>query len=163
MSAAPVEATASRTEGMPATTFFALLARIIVGGLFVATGWAKVVNLRGFAEEIQNYDIAPIALLTNAAAIVLSWFEIVAGLLLALGLWRRESRWMIGLMLIVFTVVKAMAMASGQNIECGCGGDNPLLKAIFSNPQGIFTNLALLGLLVFDGWAQNHAGRPARP
>ncbi|RMF70896.1 MAG: DoxX family membrane protein, partial [Planctomycetota bacterium] len=64
----------------------ALLARVVVGGLFVATAIAKLADPLKFAEEIQNYQLVPIAL-THLLALVLPWLEGLAGLLLALGVW----------------------------------------------------------------------------
>ena len=132
----------------------ALFARVLVGGLFVLTASAKIANPLGFAEEIQNYQLAPIAA-THAMAIVLPWLEGVVGLLLLLGVWRVEARFMIAAMLVVFTVAKAYSyFVLGKTGSCGCGGDIVVLDALLANPQGLLTNLVLLALLFVDWRAQ---------
>jgi uncharacterized membrane protein YphA (DoxX/SURF4 family) len=138
-----------------------LIARVLVGGLFVATGIVKIANPAGFAEEIQDYQLAPIAL-TNAAALVMPWLEVLAGGLLIAGLWRFEARCVIVFMLLVFTVVKVYAFLSGKGGSCGCGGDVAALNTLLDNPQGIFTNLVMLGLLGLDWLAQRKVSAVSR-
>lgn len=134
--------------------FAGLVARVLVGGLFVITGIAKIANPQTFAEEIQDYQLAPIAI-TNAMAIILPWLEALAGLLLVLAVWRRETRLLIGLMLVIFTAAKAYAFfVLGKSGDCGCGGGVPLLSLILNNPQGLLTNAILLILLGLDAVAE---------
>lgn len=134
--------------------FAGIVARVLVGGLFIATSIAKIADPLKFAEEIQDYQMAPLAL-THAMAIILPWVEGLAGLMLILALWRREMRWVIGALLIVFTVAKAYAyFGLGKTGSCGCGGDNVVLNTLLNNPQGLITNLVLLGLLWLDAIAQ---------
>ena len=134
--------------------FAGLVARVLVGGLFVITGIAKIANPQTFAQEIQDYQLAPIAI-TNAMAIILPWLEALAGLLLVLAVWRRETRLLIGLMLVIFTAAKAYALyVLGKSGDCGCGGGVPLLSLILNNPQGLVTNAVLLGLLALDAVAE---------
>lgn len=147
------EAGPAAAERSAAVAFWALLARLVVGGLFVVTGVAKLQSLSKFAEEIQNYELAPIWA-TPLMAVTLPWLEVVAGGLLVLTVWRREARWTVATLLVVFTVAKAVLYASGFPGSCGCGGGFVVLETLLENPQGIFVNLGLLGLLVFDGWAQ---------
>jgi uncharacterized membrane protein YphA (DoxX/SURF4 family) len=134
----------------------ALVARVLVGGLFLLTGIAKIIGLERFVEEVRKYDLLPLAA-TNPVAYFVPWLEVAAGGLLVFGLWRREARIIIAAMLVVFTVAKVYAYARGLNIECGCGGGLVFLKYIFDLPQGILTNLGLLGLLCLDACAQHRA------
>lgn len=138
-----------------------LVARLVVGGLFIVSAYAKLEDLPRFAEEIRSYQMVPVEI-TNAMAYVIPWVELLAGLLLLTTLWRAEARNLLLVMLAVFTVAKGTALARGLNIECGCGGDLAALKLIFDNPQGVLTNVALMALLVVDREAQLRSGA-ARP
>ncbi len=133
--------------------FFGVVTRGVVGGLFLIAGFGKVLAPGQFAEGIRAYELLP-ATGANILAYILPWLEVMAGLLLAFGFWRREARLLIAAMLLVFTVAKCYALARGLEIDCGCGGDFVFLRYIYNNPQGIFTNLVLLGLLGVDWWLE---------
>ncbi len=129
--------------------FSALLARLVVGGLFLISGVGKIIAPEEFAEEIRAYEMLPVVM-TNGLAYILPWVELLAGLLLVICVWRKEARLIIAVMLVVFTVAKAYTYAQGKQIDCGCGGSIVFLKYIYNSPQGILTNVVLLGLLAVD-------------
>jgi hypothetical protein len=68
---------------------------------------------------IYNYRVAP-AFAVNALALVMPWVELLTGLALILGVWRRESAALIGLMLLVFIVAIGFNLARGHAVDCGC-------------------------------------------
>jgi uncharacterized membrane protein YphA (DoxX/SURF4 family) len=129
------------------------MARLIVGGLFLISAVGKIMIPEDFAEEIRAYEMVPVVA-TNAVAYILPWLEGLAGFLLIVGVWRSEARLVIAAMLVVFTIAKAYTFAEGKRIDCGCGGTIHILKYIYNSPQGILTNLVLLGLLWIDWHAQ---------
>lgn len=137
----------------------AMACRVVVGGLFVVTALAKIDEPATFIKEIHNYGLAPYVVV-NPMGLILPWVELFAGLLLALGIWRREAGGIVGAMLIVFTIAKAVVYAQGKNIECGCGGHIQVLKYLLGNPQGIATNIALFGMLTFS-WLVDNKSRVA--
>ncbi len=58
---------------------------------------------------------------SNVVAVTLPWIEIVAGLLLVAGAWKREAALVIALLLVVFLVAAGSVMARGIDVEnCGC-------------------------------------------
>lgn len=138
--------------------FWALVGRIVVGTLFFTAAAGKLANLPQFAKEIRAYELVPAAI-TPAMAYVLAWLEIIAATLLILCILRREARlWIFGL-LVVFTAAKIYIWSQGMTIDCGCVGDNSMLKWYFENPQGIVTNLVLMVLLGVDAYSQHLRGR----
>jgi len=141
--------------------FFALVARAVVGGLFLISAYGKIVVPEQFAEEVRAYEMLPVVM-TNALAYFLPWVEFFVGLLLLIGFWRKEARFVIGALLIVFTFAKAYTYARGMDIDCGCGGGVEILKYIYNSPQGIVTNLVLLALLGVD-WRAERLGKAATP
>ncbi|MFQ5806939.1 MAG: MauE/DoxX family redox-associated membrane protein [Phycisphaerae bacterium] len=140
--------------------FFALLARAVVGGLFLVSAVAKIIAPEQFAKEIREYEMLPI-ITTNAVAYVLPWVELLAGVLLVVGVWRKEARVIIVALLVVFTIAKTYAYATGKEPGCGCGGNIQVLKYIYDIPQGILTNLILLALLWVDRRAERFSRRSA--
>lgn len=111
-----------------------LLSRIVLGGIFVFAGAAKIPHIvpkdgASFFEEIMQYQILPHQLAT-AVAYTLPPLEIVIGLLLIFGILLKTSSVLSGLMTVCFIIAKASAMARGISIGiCGCFGSLvPLLS-----------------------------------
>ncbi|RMF34112.1 MAG: DoxX family membrane protein [Chlorobiota bacterium] len=98
---------------------FGLLARAIVGGIFVMYAVDKVAAPADFALNIERYQLVPLALV-NLLAIVLPWLELVVGLCLLFGIRLRTNAVLAALMLVVFIGAIGSAMARGLEINCGC-------------------------------------------
>ena len=100
-----------------------LLSRYIVGGVFVLASLHKIVTPLEFAKIIDNYHILPGALI-NLAAVIMPWFELVAGLLILIGRrLRDEGTVIIGTLLLVFIVAISFNLIRGVDFDCGCFGD----------------------------------------
>lgn len=109
-----------------------LLARWLLGGLFIYMGAVKVLDPVDFLKLVRQYDLVETPLLLNFIAASLPWFEIFCGLLLVLGVAVRGSALLLVAMLIPFTLVvlrRALAIHSAGDIafcaikfDCGCGG-----------------------------------------
>jgi uncharacterized membrane protein YphA (DoxX/SURF4 family) len=140
----------------------ALVARAVVGGLFLISAYGKIIAPEQFAEEIRAYQMIP-TITTNALAYLLPWVELFAGLLLVTSVWRKEARFIIVALLVIFTGAKTYTYARGMDIDCGCGGGVEILKHIYNSPQGILTNLVLLGLLGVDWRAERRQTATPRP
>ena len=94
-------------------------AGIALGLLFVAAALPKLADPPSFAHMIYNYRILP-GSLVNLPALVLPWLELLAGVALVLGIWRRTAAALIGLLLLVFIAAIAFNLARGHAIDCGC-------------------------------------------
>ena len=68
---------------------------------------------------IYNYRLAPGAFV-NALALVMPWVELLTGLALILGVWRREAAALAGLLLLVFIAAIGANLARGRAVDCGC-------------------------------------------
>lgn len=104
---------------------FRLLAtglRIALGAVFAYAAWIK---LRDpwflFAQSIDSYQVLPLWAVELVARI-LPWAELLIGLLLIAGLWRRISTAAASLLLLVFFALMVRAYAKGMEIACGCFG-----------------------------------------
>ena len=127
------------------TSFFGLIARLVLAGVFLQAGLPKVQDPVAFAVAIENYRIIS-GSWAMAAAIVLPWLEIVIGIgLLTPWLRRASACTMIGL-LGVFIALHLLSWARGLDIDCGCFGESA------GSPDYhwlILRNLALLITSIF--------------
>ena len=95
--------------------------RLVLGGLFVYAGIVKVLDPLDFAQNIRNYRLVGQAL-SFLAAVVLPWLEILAGVALAAGVWKRASALIITGLLVFFILLTLVTIARGLDVECGCFG-----------------------------------------
>jgi uncharacterized membrane protein YphA (DoxX/SURF4 family) len=98
-----------------------LVFRLALGGLFVYAGAVKVLDPLDFAQNIRNYRLVGQSL-SFIAAVVLPWLEILAGVALAAGIWKRASALIISGLLVFFILLTLITIARGLDVECGCFG-----------------------------------------
>ena len=68
---------------------------------------------------IYNYRLVPGGLV-NALALVMPWVELLAGLALVLGAWKKEAAIVVGVLLLVFMVAIGFNLARDHAVDCGC-------------------------------------------
>lgn len=102
-----------------ASPWLTVRVQIALGVFFVAAALPKIVDPPSFAHMIYNYRIVP-GPFVNLMALVLPWFELLAGIALILGIWTRTSAALIGALLGVFIVAISFNLARGNAIDCGC-------------------------------------------
>lgn len=99
---------------------------LVVGAVFLYACWDKILEPRKFAGIVYRYQVVgPSAALgflpANLVAVTLPWIELVVGLLLVSGIWRREAAVVAGGLLIVFLGAIGIATAQGIDLQnCGC-------------------------------------------
>ena len=129
---------------------------ILLGGVFVYASLDKIANPGEFARIVYHYRlIGPSQMIgpwaANALAVTLPWVEVVLGLALISGLWRREAAVVTGALLLVFIGAVSAALAMGIDIEnCGCFSVSGEGRS--AGVKLIFGDLALLlasGVLAF--------------
>lgn len=98
-----------------------LALRLFLGGMFVYAAWDKVLEPAGFAMSVRGYKIIPFAL-SNLFALGVSWTELVAGLMLILGIFTRKAAGAIAILLVMFIVAIALVIVRGMTVDCGCFG-----------------------------------------
>jgi putative oxidoreductase len=98
-----------------------LLARLVLGGVFVFAGISKIYDPGTFAIELERYQLFPWKV-SAAAANYLPWLEFLAGSCLLLKWFERGALLLITLLLAVFTFGLASALVRGLSIDCGCFG-----------------------------------------
>jgi uncharacterized membrane protein YphA (DoxX/SURF4 family) len=117
--------------------------RVLIGTLFFASGFLKLVNHDRFLEALETYGLFSRPVM-EAAAVALPHAELIAGLLFAFGLWTRlVGAALIG-QLIIFSSVGLVALAADGAVDCGCfptaGAREPVGPAFFVR-NGLLTVL----------------------
>jgi uncharacterized membrane protein YphA (DoxX/SURF4 family) len=128
-----------------------LLLRVALGGLFVWAGVTKLADPGGFATDIANYRLLPS--LAPLMAVTFPPVEVVLGLALVVAprLWRRAAALAIAVMMAMFTVAVAQAVARGINIDCGCfGGGSSSPVTLFTVARDVALTLAAAALVVVE-------------
>lgn len=94
-------------------------ARAVLAVMFIWACVHKILDPGDFALQVATYQILPLGLV-NLQAIILPWIELVAGVLLILGLWTRAAALVTCGMNVMFIVAIAMALAADLQLQCGC-------------------------------------------
>ncbi len=105
-----------------------LIARLVLGSVFLVAGGLKVSTPEALAKATQAYQVLP----HDLAAYVgyaLPIIEIILGLLLLLGLFTRISAVVTSLLVVAFIIGIAQAWARGLTIDCGCFGGGGTVNA----------------------------------
>jgi uncharacterized membrane protein YphA (DoxX/SURF4 family) len=96
-----------------------VLARLILGGIFIYASLDKIVHPLEFAKIIKNYQILPDFLIT-LPALILPWLELLAGVFLIAGIWTRSAALLLSMLLLAFVLALGVNAVRGINISCGC-------------------------------------------
>ncbi|MDQ3020152.1 MAG: DoxX family membrane protein [Bacteroidota bacterium] len=99
--------------------YFLLVLRLIVGAVFIYASLDKLMNQEEFSKAIYNYKFLP-GIFINIFAIVIPYIELISGLLLIIGIYKRGSSFIISFLLIVFIIALGQAAARGLDINCAC-------------------------------------------
>ncbi len=124
---------------------FIWLARLAVGGLFLAACLAKIRDPEAFALAVNRYRILP-GEFVNLVAVFLPWLELTSGLALVAGSrrWRAAGAFFITGMLLVFTVAIALNLVRGIEASCGCFTTRA--DAAVSDHWNLLRNASLIAL-----------------
>jgi uncharacterized membrane protein YphA (DoxX/SURF4 family) len=126
-----------------------LLARIIVGCVFIYASLDKIMHPELFAEAVYNYQLSP-EVAVNVVALWLPWLELLSGVLLVLGVWVRGSSLILSGLMLVFLGSLGINLARGLDIHCGCfttqGSDPMTILTLFRDSLFLFFALYLFWL-----------------
>ena len=129
--------------------FILVLIRLLVGGVFIYSGWHKLMApVENFMAVLQGYQFLPSSLIPIFAFLV-PWFEFIVGVFLALGFMTRASSAILSIFSVVFISLLARSLWLHLPIhECGCFGG-----AISLSPKQAIAldSSLLLGALILIG------------
>lgn len=131
------------------------ISRIVVGALFIFSGFIKLNDPIGFSYKLQEYFspdvlnipfLEPYALLISVFVVV---FEVVLGVFLLIGYKPKFTVWSLLLMIVFFTFLTFYAAYFEKVKDCGCFGDFLKLAPWESFWKDVF--LLVLILILFFG------------
>ena len=96
-----------------------LFLKWIVAAIFIFAGISKIFNPAEFARNIDNYRLLPYFLVT-ILAIILPWLEVLCGILLIFGRWKKGAAFILLILTFIFLIAIGSAVARGLDITCGC-------------------------------------------
>ncbi|TCZ73256.1 BT_3928 family protein [Flaviaesturariibacter aridisoli] len=149
--------------------------RILVGVLFIVSGLVKANDPLGLGYKMEEFFevwntslqagsfFAKDALIrlfqylhghSLALSVLMIALEIVAGVALLLGLWRRWVLNGLALLIVFFTFLTAYAFLSGKFRSCGCFGDCLPITPLASFLKDVALVLMIGWLIVFQRYIQ---------
>jgi uncharacterized membrane protein YphA (DoxX/SURF4 family) len=135
-----------------AVGWLGLLARLVVGGVWIAAGALKLPDPAASVRAVRAYDLLPEAVVPTIGH-GLPILEVLVGGCLVAGLLTRAAAALSGLLLAAFVVGIASAWARGLQIDCGCfGGGGFSQGASAEYPWEIARDVGLLALSAFVVW-----------
>lgn len=132
-------------------------ARVLTGVLFILSGFVKANDPSGLAYKMQEFfDVwAQSPFLTRTMnwldnyalpfSLIMITLEIIVGVGILLGIWKRFFSIMLLLLIIFFAFLTGYAVLSGKIATCGCFGDCVPLTAM----QSFVKDLILFALILF--------------
>jgi uncharacterized membrane protein YphA (DoxX/SURF4 family) len=121
----PDTALADRASVLP---WLALPARLVLGGVWIAAGLAKITDLDASVRAVRAYALLPEPVVQIVGP-GLPPAEILLGVLLLLGAGVRVSAVISAVLMSAFVIGIASAWARGLRIDCGCFGSGGILAA----------------------------------
>lgn len=120
------------------------LVRLLLGAVFVFSGFSKAVDPWGGLYKIADYlhawGFQPSHEISLILGCVLALFEFVTGVMLLIGAYRRVIRWVLLVFMAFMTVLTLYIWIADPVSDCGCFGD----ALILSNAMTFWKNVFLL-------------------
>lgn len=136
--------------------FLVNISRIIVGVLFIFSGLIKANDPHGLAYKMQEFFevwsanaslttfMQGLSTYALPFSIIMITLEIIVGVGILLGIWKKFFTWLLLLLIIFFGFLTGYAALSGKIATCGCFGDCIPLSSM----QSFIKDLVLLVLVL---------------
>jgi len=124
------------------------LFRVIIGIVFIFSGFVKGIDPLGTVYRMEDYFLAFSTTWANDLALPLAIFlcvlEFVLGISLLFNLWIRKSAWLVLPMMTYFTIVTFFDAFYNLVPDCGCFGD--AIK--MTNTETFIKNIVLMTMVI---------------
>lgn len=140
--------------------FLVQLSRIIVGVLFIISGFVKAVDPIGLSFKLEEYfspGVLNIPFLMDVSlplATFFSIFEIVLGVLLLLGLFRKFTTYALLVTILFFTFLTFYSAYFNKVTDCGCFGDALKLEPWTSFYKDVVLTVLIVILVIGNRYIQ---------
>ena len=131
----------------PLEDYLAVLARLILAGLFIYSAWQKLLDPLSFMIKVNEYEILP-AVLEEPFAYIAPWVMVISSVLLILGLGTRLGGGALGLLLISFLIAIGVNIYRDRVLGCGCFSEEGAQVGFGL----LFQDMMLLGLAAYLVW-----------
>lgn len=141
---------ADQKDGKPkrpprlATGIVTWICRVVLGGVFVFSGFVKAVDPWGgmykIADYFQAWHIGLPGDLALVQAALLATFEFCLGIMILTGSYRNMVRWLAAIFMGAMTLITLYILIVNPVEDCGCFGDAIRL----TNPETFLKNVVLL-------------------
>jgi len=102
--------------------YLAFILRLVLGGIFLVSSLGKMVDIEAYSvKAVSTFGILPVVL-ARPFGLVMPFIELAVALGLLFGVLTRLSALGSGLMCVAFFIAKAVVLAQGRDIDCGCFG-----------------------------------------
>ncbi len=124
--------------------YFRMFCRIVLGFVFIFSGFVKAVDPMGSAYKLSDYlnafKLGFLEGLSLPMGIFLSAFELVLGIVLILGYRRKTVYWILLWFVSFFTLLTFILALFNPVTDCGCFGD----ALVMTNWQTFLKNVILM-------------------
>lgn len=149
-----IKAIINAVKGEKWCQLLTLLMRLVVGGVFILSGFTKAVDPWGSFYKVNDYLLAMgLGQWTGTAlftAVALAALEFILGVVIAVGAYRRSAPWLALLMMLVMTPLTLWLALTNAVPDCGCFGDVMHLSNWATFGKNILLLLASIYLLMFN-------------
>ena len=125
------------------------ISRILVGLVFIFSGFVKSVDPLGtaykFGDYFDSFHIEFLSALALPLAVILISVEFILGIVLVLNVRIKFFAWGLLFIMSFFFVLTLIIAITNPVTDCGCFGD----FLIISNWETFFKNVVLMGLTIF--------------
>lgn len=133
-------------------SWLALLARLVVGCVWIVAGALKLPDPAESVRAVRAYQLLPESVVPTVGHL-LPVLEVVLGACLVLGLLTRLASLVSVLLLAAFVLGISWAWARGLQIECGCfGGGGAAEGASSEYPAEIARDVGLAAVSAYLVW-----------
>jgi len=139
---------------------FRTISRVLLGIVFILSGFVKGVDPLGTAYKIEDYFIAfgaewaiPFSL---SLAVLLCVSEFTLGVFLLTNIFKKTTAWLTLLMMLIFTALTLNDAIFNPVPDCGCFGD----FIILTNWETFYKNLVIDFFLIFVFITRNYFDSP---
>ena len=126
--------------------YITLLFRLVLSAFFLVSSYGKLVDIEQYSvDAVYNFNILPMWL-ARPFGLVMPFIELLCALGLLGGVLTRLSALGVSLMSIAFFIAKAIVLAQGRVINCGCFG--AIVETLASFTIYLDMPMMLIGLYI---------------